>query len=65
MYTTSILIDGNLIRREFSDLVEACRFVRFSTGYDMCPARAWTEVHNGAELCMHVHGAFVSIARLH
>jgi hypothetical protein len=65
MFTASVLIDQQLVRREFSDLVLAIQFVRFVTGEELPIARVHGDVMCGAGLCMHVAGAFVTIARLH
>lgn len=65
MYTVSILVDQTLARRECRDLLEACDWVWVVIGYELCPCKAHIECTSGAGLCMHVNGAFVSVARLH
>lgn len=65
MITASVLIDQQLVRERFVCLVDAIDFVRRRTGYELCAARVHGDVVCGSGLCMHVAGAFVSIARLH
>lgn len=65
MFTVSILANQSLVRREFSDVLSCVDWVWVVLGADLCPCRVHVEVMSGAGLCMHVAGAFVSIARLH
>ncbi len=65
MYTVSILSDGTLARREFRDVLACVDWIWVVLGYEVCPCLARVECANGPGICMHVNGAFVSIARLH
>ena len=65
MYTVSILQDGSLARREFRDVLACVDFVWVVLGAELCPCAVHVECSNGPGLCMHLNGAFVSIARLH
>jgi len=65
MYTATILVDTSLLRRECRDLLEAVDWIWVVLGYELCPCKVHVECTSGAGLCMHVNGAFVSVARLH
>jgi len=64
MYTVSILVDQSLVRREFKDVLSCVDYVWTVLGYEICPGWAHVETSVGPGICMHVAGAFISIARL-
>lgn len=65
MFTVSILADQSLVRREFKDVLACVDYVWVVLGHELCPCAVHVEVSRGPGLCMHIAGAFVSIARLH